>query len=209
MTDAVDTKRCSRCGETKRAEVFYRDASRPDGLSRLCRPCTLVERAAYRDANREKLRQNAKRDREAEPLRGIWQAMIARCHNPDNASFGRYGARGIAVCERWKESFDTFREDMGARPSPAHSIDRIDGDGNYEPGNCRWATPIEQGRNRSVNRLITVGGRTQCVAAWGEERGLDPQLISQRINRLGWDEERAVLTPKLRKGSGQKRRRAA
>ena len=79
----------------------------------------------------------------------VWQAMIGRCSNPKNKAFRYYGGRGIVVCDRWRHDFTAFLADMGQRPSPKHSIDRINNDGNYEPGNCRWATQSEQVRNSS------------------------------------------------------------
>lgn len=76
--------------------------------------------------------------------------MIYRCENPNVKDWKYYGGRGIKVCLEWRESFEVFLRDMGTRPSPSHSIDRIEPDGNYEPGNCRWATPLQQRHNRGT-----------------------------------------------------------
>jgi hypothetical protein len=88
-----------------------------------------------------------------------WLAMKARCGNPNGANYANYGARGITICDRWIESFENFLADMGERPGPGHSLDRIDPNGNYEPGNCRWATSKEQYENRRVS-LSRIAGRT-------------------------------------------------
>lgn len=97
-----------------------------------------------------------------------WRAMISRCTHPTSRSYSRHGGRGIKVCERWMDSFENFLADMGNRPDGT-SIDRINNDGNYEPGNCRWATRYQQMRNTSTNRWISFNGRTETVATWAEE----------------------------------------
>lgn len=85
-----------------------------------------------------------------------WSGMIARCHSPKNGGFKHYGGRGISVCKRWR-SFENFLADMGERPGPKHSIDRIDTNGNYEPENCRWATNAEQQLNKRTTRNSILG----------------------------------------------------
>lgn len=131
--------------------------------------------------------------------------MKARCHNPNHPSFANWGGRGISVCEEWRDSFKVFCDDMGLKPSSEHTLDRIDNDGNYEPGNCRWATWREQLRNRRNNVLVEAFGRTQCVAAWAEELGIRWSLIDQRIKRGYTAEESLMAVPgALRKrGEGQ------
>jgi hypothetical protein len=95
-----------------------------------------------------------------------WTRIKLRCHDPNNPKYYAYGARGISVCERWRNSFENFYSDMGPKPSAIHSIDRIDNDGNYEPGNCRWALGLTQARNARFNRRVTIDGITLCVAEW-------------------------------------------
>jgi hypothetical protein len=121
----------------------------------------------------------------------IWQAMKKRCGTPSDHDYSRYGGRGIQVCERWRGSYEAFLADMGRRPSSDHSLDRIDNDGNYEPGNVRWTTKRMQGRNRSTNRLITVGGESRPLADWAETAGISRGTIRTRL-RLGWSPEEAV-----------------
>jgi hypothetical protein len=120
----------------------------------------------------------------------IWVKMRARCNDPKSRRFARYGGRGIAVCTRWDESFAAFLADVGRRPR-GFSIDRIDNDGNYEPGNVRWAAPKEQNRNRSDNHKITVDDTTLTIAEWAERSGVAKNTLYGRIGR-GMSPEEAI-----------------
>ena len=122
-----------------------------------------------------------------------WQMMRARCEDPRHKSFPSYGGRGIAVCERWKNSFQNFYDDMGEPPSNLHTLDRRDNDGNYEPENCRWATPEEQANNRSNSVFIEYGGRRQTLTQWAREYGIHPITLAGRLKR-GWSVKNALKT---------------
>lgn len=114
----------------------------------------------------------------------VWVAMNERCSNKKNRQYRRYGGRGISVCHRWKKSFSHFIADMGRRPSAKHELDRFpDNDGNYEPGNCRWATRKQQTRNTSRNRFVTVSGKRMCVRDAADHLGLNAGTIYVRIHR--------------------------
>lgn len=123
----------------------------------------------------------------------IWWAMLERCGNLSHASWAHYGGRGISVCERWK-TFENFYADMGDRPE-GKTLDRINVNGNYEPGNCRWATHIEQGNNRRNNRFITHNGETKTVREWERVFGFETNIIASRLRR-GWSEEDALTRPR-------------
>lgn len=129
------------------------------------------------------------------PEYSTWAAIIQRCEGVGAACFPDYGGRGITVCDRWRESYAAFLSDMGRRPSPANSIDRIDNDGNYEPGNCRWATKGEQARNKRSNRFVRYMGREMTLADAAETAGVPRKLVAQRIDRLGWSADRPLGTP--------------
>jgi len=136
----------------------------------------------------------------------VWRHMIARCQDTKRSDWPRYGGRGIKVCKRWRDSFPAFREDMGPRPSPSHSLDRIDNDGNYEPGNCRWATPLEQANNKSNNRYLTFDGQTLTVAQWARKLGIKVGVLNLRLSHPDWTIERALTQPVRPRRWGKKPR---
>lgn len=137
-----------------------------------------------------------------------WAAMKARCLNAKNREYHRYGGRGIQVCERWLHSFDNFLADMGQKPTTKHSLDRINVDGNYEPRNCRWATPKEQARNTRSNRILEICGSKKTLAEWVEISGLRAFTILYRIE-AGWPTERILTTPAWGRKQWQKARHLA
>lgn len=110
-----------------------------------------------------------------------WMSMRARCTNPTNPAFPRYGGRGISICPEWS-TYEVFLRDMGERPVD-RSLDRIDNDGNYEPGNCRWATRGEQRRNALGVCNVTIGPLTMCLKDWAAESGKSAQVIKYALLR--------------------------
>lgn len=120
-----------------------------------------------------------------------WLAMRERCRYK---RLVHYAGRGISVCERWEKSFIAFLEDMGRKPSPKHSLDRIDVNGNYEPGNCRWATQSQQNRNRRDSKRIAAFGKEMTPIEWSEQLGVPTYTIARRIKQ-GWSAEDAVSIP--------------
>lgn len=130
-----------------------------------------------------------------------WIGLKVRCTNPYDKGYPSYGGRGITICPRWLESFENFLEDMGEAPE-AMSLDRIDNNGNYEPGNCRWATMKEQGNNRRSNRLIEFEGKTQTIMQWAREKGLTFDTLRKRLESK-WSVEEALTLPVRSKLSSQ------
>lgn len=118
------------------------------------------------------------------PEHDAWLRMIQRCENPKNIGFLDYGGRGISVCEEWRRSFTAFYAHVGPRPSPKHSIDRFpNNNGNYEPGNVRWATAKEQSLNRRSNICLTIGGVSKTIQEWSECSGVAEGTIRARARR--------------------------
>jgi hypothetical protein len=120
--------------------------------------------------------------------------MIGRCENPNNAKYHRYGARGIRVCARWRNDFMAFYIDMGPRPSPRHSIERLDNDGDYTPENCVWALPRVQSNNRSTNILIEWHGQRLTATEWSRLTGISATTIKNRF-RAHWPLDRIFTQP--------------
>lgn len=127
------------------------------------------------------------------PTYDSWQAMLRRCTDPTAVQYPQYGGRGITVCDRWLNSFEEFLADLGVRPKGT-TIDRKDVNGNYEPGNCRWATNKEQMRNRRNSRIIEYDGKRLTLSAWAEITGLRHSNILQRL-ASGWSVEKALTFP--------------
>lgn len=126
-----------------------------------------------------------------------YRSMLARCYNRKTSGYSNYGGRGIRVCARWRGSFELFLTDVGLRPSVKHSLERLDNNGGYEPGNVEWANKAAQCRNKRTNRWITAFGRTQCIKDWAIEFKLDLDTLRARLVRHSPEE--ALTWPKFRK----------
>ena len=131
------------------------------------------------------------------PEYGVWIGMRRRCLEKNHRDYRRYGGRGIKVCKRWLNSFENFLNDIGPRPSINHSIERKNNAGNYEPGNCVWATRKEQCSNRRSNRFLTIDSITRTIKQWSIETGIKRQTISFRLKN-GWSPNQ-IISPTMRK----------
>jgi hypothetical protein len=143
--------------------------------------------------------------------RGVYRGMFTRCYNTRVRAYRLYGGRGIRVCASWTASFAAFLSDVGLRPSPAHSLDRKDNNGNYScgkcaecidkgwPANCRWATKKEQAQNTRRSRFLTLNGETLNITEWSRRTGISDHTIRVRIEHLGWTVEKALTTPVKRR----------
>lgn len=149
-------------------------------------------------AGRKPMHGHASRRLGVSPEYKVWEGIRERCHNPNSKDYPRYGGRGITVCPQWLSSFSTYLADMGTRPSPQHSIERIKNHLGYEPGNCKWATREEQSRNRRTNKFVELDGERLCVTDAAIAHGLSPNVVVSRL-RIGWQLERALTTPVARK----------
>ena len=143
------------------------------------------------------VRVNTKHGMERSKEYAAWLKLKDRCYNPNDKAYPVYGGRGIRVCDRWMDPENgstNFLSDMGLRPSPKHSIDRIDVNGDYCPENCRWATSKQQANNKTNNNRFVAFGKEQTVAEWAEEYGIAYKTLWGRIIS-GWLGEKALTTP--------------
>ena len=167
------------CGVRKRV----RKADLKSGKSKMCRQCS-----SEANVGSHGMRNTSEYN--------TWVHMIQRCHNPKNKDYPHYGGRGIEVCQMWRDSFEAFYMTIGPKPSEEYTIERIDTEKNYEPGNVKWATRQEQVLNQRSNVQITIDGETKVVSKWAEDPRctVSKYTIYKRLKR-GWDGRRAVMEP--------------
>lgn len=172
--------------------VTVRGESLRDGTSK---SCGCLQRDMVRARGVAGGTHGEKRAGKCSPEYKTWTGIIGRCENRNARKWKDYGGRGIKVCSRWRNSFAAFLADMGRKSFPGASIDRINNDGDYEPGNCRWADRTTQCNNRRSSRRLTLDGKTMTVAQWGEALPSIGRLnIAARLHR-GWSPERALTEP--------------
>lgn len=147
----------------------------------MCPPCRMASRPAKGNSGKH-------------PLFNIWKAMIQRCENPKHTWYKRYGGRGISICKRWRDDFEAFAADMGERPSPKHTVDRIDSNGNYEPENTRWLTIEEQQDNRANGVRLEWRGKALSLKEASAISGIDHATLAWRV-KAGWGAEKIMSTP--------------
>lgn len=185
--DADDRKawlcRCE-CGNEKivRQSALLLGRTRSCGCLQKQVVAELRRQAKWSDENRFKVRR-------------AWCGIVERCTDPACHAWHNYGGRGITLHPEWLEDFEAFYAYLGQAPTPLHTVERINNDGNYVPGNVRWATRTEQCRNKRNNRLLTFRGERRTLMEWSELLGIDRKTVSCRIDRFGWSIERALTTP--------------
>lgn len=176
--------RCS-CG----TERLVRSANIKNGSSKSC-GCHNLEQLTFHG--------HAKKHGQRTSTYSIWQNIKGRCLNPKDTTFKFYGAKGIQVCTSWQESFSNFLADMGERPE-GKTLDRINPLGDYEPGNCRWATSKEQNRNTTRNFIIEYNGESHCLSEWAEIYSMPKARLASRL-KAGWSFELATSKPPIFQG---------
>lgn len=125
----------------------------------------------------------------------IWTGLLTRCYNSSHESYLNYGAKGVEVCDSWRNSFAAFFADMGPRPSPLHSVDRVKNHLGYSPDNCKWSTPVAQANNKTNNITLIIGGEADTLPNWCRRYDRSYITIYQRLFKFGWSPEKALTTP--------------
>jgi hypothetical protein len=131
-----------------------------------------------------------------------YHTMLKRCLDKMHKQYKGYGGRGITVCDRWRESFENFFEDMGIPPTDKHQIDRINNNGNYEPNNCRWVTNKENCRNKRNCKMLSYRGITKSLPEWAEDANILRSTLYARLYRSNWSIEKALNTPVITPNKG-------
>jgi hypothetical protein len=182
--EPLDPKICLECG--KPLTPRYGQSLAEWGKKKFCcQPCAGKFNIRIMDGGWNKTSHRASKTKTYR----VWQAMKARCGNPNTLHYDRYGGRGILVCPQWKDDFGQFLRDMGEAP-PGLTIERVDNDLGYSPGNCVWADRKTQSGNRDVARKITYRDLTLCVTHWARHLGINPCTLRSRIKARG--EQRAI-----------------
>lgn len=163
------------------------------------RSCGCLAREVSAENMRRGWRPLIKHGKAGSPVYRIWKGMIHRCHAEQSSSYSEYGGRGIQVCDRWRvgengvSGFECFFQDMGERPD-GYEIERIDNNDCYRPGNCRWATRLDQARNTRRTRYLDVGGVKKCLAEWCSIYKIPVPTVHYRL-KSGWPAKEALTLP--------------
>lgn len=163
----------------------------PLPVTTLSRRAAMAKRITATSTEKQKQRRHGMRSR---PEYSVWVDIRRRCYSPHRAEYAIYGGRGITMSDEWRESFVTFINDMGSRPTSKHQIDRIDNDGPYSKDNCRWSTPSENSNNRRSSALLTLYGETMSISQWARKLGVFKMTLVKRKNR-GWSDEDILTKP--------------
>lgn len=192
----IKSRRFYRCRCACGAEKVIREDALKTGLTRSC-GCFAKERA-FQTNYRHGWSAGGGLAREHRGAFNTWRSMNYRCYSPNYEKYEKYGARGVAVCDRWRTSFAAFLEDMGDRPE-GMTLDRINRFGNYEPSNCRWADAKTQANNRSIpGRYCELNGVTKTIKGWAAAYGIPYPTVLGRMNYAGMTLVQALTASRKR-----------